>query len=43
MRLNQHEAASIHFEMLHYRVFPEDLFTGSGTWRQILRESLGQP
>jgi spermidine synthase len=40
MGLNLQEADSIYSEMLHYRVFPEDLFTGPQNLRQILREAL---
>jgi spermidine synthase len=37
MGLNLQEAESIYGEMLHYRTFPEDLFTGSSELRDALR------
>ena len=38
--LNMQEGASIYSEMLKYRKFPENLFTGSETLMQSLREAI---
>jgi spermidine synthase len=42
MGLNLQDAESIYGEILHYRAFPEDLFTGSDERKNALREALGQ-
>jgi spermidine synthase len=42
MGLNLQDAESIYGEMLHYRAFPEDLFTGSDERKNALREALDQ-
>jgi spermidine synthase len=42
MGLNLQDAESIYGEMLNYRAFPEDLFTGSDERKNALREALGQ-
>jgi spermidine synthase len=40
MGLNLQDAEPIYDEMLHYRAFPEDLFTGSDERKNALREAL---
>jgi spermidine synthase len=42
MGLNLQDAESIYDEMLHYRAFPEDLFTGSDERKNALRQALEQ-
>jgi spermidine synthase len=41
MGLNTYQNASIYDEMLRYRKFPDNLFAGSDTAKQYLREALG--
>jgi spermidine synthase len=43
MSLNQYENASIYAEMLKYRRFPENLFTGAPALRDLLRQALNGP
>jgi spermidine synthase len=43
MGLNRQDAESIYSEMLLYRGFPEDLFTGPERMRQSLRDSFRRP
>ena len=43
MSLNTYENASIYDQMLKYRKFPENLFTGSQTDRDLLRQALNGP
>ena len=40
MGLNTYQNASIYDEMLRYRKFPENLFVGSGTAKEYLREAI---
>ena len=43
MGLNSYQNASIYQEMLQYRKYPENLFVGSDSATQLLRQTLGGP
>ena len=42
MGLNQYQSARIYADLVRYRRFPEDLFTGSEPLRQALREAVAR-
>ena len=43
MGLNVYQNASIYDQMLRYRKYPENLFTGSPSERELLRQMLSSP
>ncbi len=43
MGLNVYQNASIYDQMLRYRKYPENLFTGSASERELLRQMLSAP
>jgi spermidine synthase len=43
MGLNVYQNASIYDQMLRYRKYPENLFTGSASERELLRQMLSSP